>query len=490
MFSFTLRFMSRTANNRRPSLGWLFGLLLTSSITAQAATPGETLEQAIYAEETVGNLDEAIQLYEQVVAQGQDARRAAAQAQYRLGLCFQKQQKSDQALAAFRAVVENFKDQTEWVAKAQEHLSVKPNLLPVPWVDGEQLQLEMRLASGIPVGTMIYMIDAATADGRSVWQATTRGFVSVNNANSFSRVVCDAETFAPLKGHWKHSLLGDAEARYEPHRAVINVKGREDAVTIKLDGSFWDNEQGVELFRRLPLEVGYKSTVTFVTSLASSQIGLTLEVPKLETITVPAGTFECYKLVLDIGQTFWISTDQHRYLVRFDAGGVIAELTQIAQRGAAEPRPVSVNGLSLTLPEGWHTYQPSSAKKDDEVTRVFLLDREAVAQCELSVGPRSSLKPEQRESARAWTESVLPEVKSRLTDFQLREPGLVELNLGGRAACAIIVDHTDNGRPLTLYGIAVVSDQHAATLKFTVPTEDFAAIREELDTIVNRLKLE
>ena len=96
-------------------------LALTSPL-AKGATAGELLEKAIYAEETTGNLDEAIKLYEQVIAEAKTAKSAAAKAQYRLGLIYEKQGKAEPAAAAFRAVVENFPDEKELVAQARKRL--------------------------------------------------------------------------------------------------------------------------------------------------------------------------------------------------------------------------------------------------------------------------------------------------------------------------------------------------------------------------------
>src|SRR3981081_3866607 len=62
-------------------------ITLGAGTAACGASPSELLEKAIHAEETAGNIDEAIKLYEQVIAEGKAARGAAAQAEYRLAQC-------------------------------------------------------------------------------------------------------------------------------------------------------------------------------------------------------------------------------------------------------------------------------------------------------------------------------------------------------------------------------------------------------------------
>jgi tetratricopeptide (TPR) repeat protein len=112
-------------------------VILALSRGAAAATPSELLQKAIYTEETVGNLDEAIKLYEQVIAEGRAAKNAAAQAQYRLGLAYLKKDKRAEATAAFQALIKDFPGEKDLIAKAQKHLPSKLELLPAPWTDGE-----------------------------------------------------------------------------------------------------------------------------------------------------------------------------------------------------------------------------------------------------------------------------------------------------------------------------------------------------------------
>ena len=197
--------------------------------------------------------------------------------------------------------------------------------------------------------------------------------MTINDASSYSWVLCETESFTPISSFWKHTLLGEASATYGDGAVEIKIVGRTDPINIDFTPPAFDNEQGIELFRRLPLAVGYKASIMVISTLTGAKVDLGCEVPEKESITVPAGTFECYKLVLSIGQTFWISADEHRYLVRFAAGGVSADLTRVWQ---AEPGPSIIDGksFSLTLPAGWLSYAPPSNPDNDQKTRIFLLD--------------------------------------------------------------------------------------------------------------------
>src|SRR3972149_3210728 len=105
------------------------GLLVLVAMTiawatgpAAAATPSELLEKAIYTEETVGNLDEAMKLYEQVIAEGKAGQEAAAQAQYRLALCHLKKGQEAEAKAAFEKLFENYPNAKDLIAEARKRL--------------------------------------------------------------------------------------------------------------------------------------------------------------------------------------------------------------------------------------------------------------------------------------------------------------------------------------------------------------------------------
>src|SRR5437764_747232 len=95
--------------NRHNILQWaksIFALLTVTGLlhTARAAEPvpaSELLEKGVYSEETKGDLEAALQLYQQVIEQGKATQAVAAQAQYRLGVCYYKKKDYGKANAAF-----------------------------------------------------------------------------------------------------------------------------------------------------------------------------------------------------------------------------------------------------------------------------------------------------------------------------------------------------------------------------------------------------
>lgn len=91
-------------------------------LPAQEKSPAILLQEALYQEETEGNLDKAMELYGQVLEQAADVERVAARAAYQLGLCHLKKDNPTEAADWFRKVVNDYPKQASMVKKAQAEL--------------------------------------------------------------------------------------------------------------------------------------------------------------------------------------------------------------------------------------------------------------------------------------------------------------------------------------------------------------------------------
>lgn len=97
-------------------------LLLVSGLLTplvQAKSPSLLLQEGLYAEETEGDLEKAISLYEEVLEQYKDVERLAARATYQLGMCHLKKGDKGKAAEYFDEVVNYYPEQTTVVKKAQ-----------------------------------------------------------------------------------------------------------------------------------------------------------------------------------------------------------------------------------------------------------------------------------------------------------------------------------------------------------------------------------
>jgi tetratricopeptide (TPR) repeat protein len=79
----------------------------------------ERLQMGIYYQETAGDLDRAIKIYRQIEA----PRAASAQAQYRIGLCFEEKGQTSEARSTLEKLVREYPDEPEVVFLAKSLLA-------------------------------------------------------------------------------------------------------------------------------------------------------------------------------------------------------------------------------------------------------------------------------------------------------------------------------------------------------------------------------
>src|SRR6266568_2617724 len=87
-----------------------------------AADLSEALQKGLLEEEANHNLDAAIQAYQSVVDQFGDQRKIAATAVFRLGECYRKQGKTNEAALQYQRLRRDFPDQQQLVQLGQKYL--------------------------------------------------------------------------------------------------------------------------------------------------------------------------------------------------------------------------------------------------------------------------------------------------------------------------------------------------------------------------------
>ena len=150
------------------------------SCPAVAKPASELLQEGLYAEETEGNLENAMKIYTQIIQDGSAERPAIAQAMYRLGMCYMKKQDQAKAKAIFGDIVKKYADQQAVVAKVQplldEMTGIDPaSLMPADtkiYVEigepGRQVETILKMLQGTPFANPL----AAIAGGRTEGERT------------------------------------------------------------------------------------------------------------------------------------------------------------------------------------------------------------------------------------------------------------------------------------------------------------------------------
>ena len=99
----------------------LVGFSFLFSSLDQQESAKELFERALYLEETKGDLERAIEVYNRVVKEFPDERVTAANAQLHIGICFEKLGKTE-AINAYQQVLNIYAVQAKQVAAARARL--------------------------------------------------------------------------------------------------------------------------------------------------------------------------------------------------------------------------------------------------------------------------------------------------------------------------------------------------------------------------------
>jgi hypothetical protein len=473
----------RTANSL---LALCTATLLVTATAARADSPSDTLEQGIYSEETKGDLDGAMQLYQKVIAQAKADQASAAQAQYHLGACYYKKKDFTAANAAFESVVKDYPDQTNIVALARKYLAAAAAPLPAPWADGEVLRLEIKLGGGLKIGMADYTVNAGETNGQKIWRFGSR--LNAAGSQSVSRVEAETGTLKPLHSRWKHTLLGEVDAAYYPDHVDLKTTGKDEVKKLDIDGSVIDNEETLEWMRCLPLADGYKANQQIMASLGSQVVPVVFTVSGPEQVQVTAGAYSCYKIELSIGQTFWISADPKHYLVKFEGGGVVGELTSITLRTPGEGAIYtdSAFGFTLSAPAGW-SFDKQDLDKTDR-SAVSIIDPQGVATSDLSVRTKSTIQNEETNSVRKALEAGLEEQAKMFKNFKVRPDSWKDFTLAGSPAVSVVSDYLSGKEANVSYHVWCFDPTNAVRFDVFVPASEFDTFRPKIDAVINSYK--
>ncbi len=168
------------------------------------------------------------------------------------------------------------------------------------------------------------------AGGRTI---LSQAFTSEDAADTI-RVTVDSVTLKPISAERDISEPDGDEERIEveyTEEGVLIRQGDDKQSGLSVPEHSYDNDTSLFLWRTLTFSEDFEGSYnTIITNFRSRQ-KVNLRVDGLESVTVPAGTFEAWKLVITTSnarQTAWYANTPQRELVRYDNDrDVIFELT-------------------------------------------------------------------------------------------------------------------------------------------------------------------
>lgn len=163
-----------------------------------------------------------------------------------------------------------------------------------------------------------------------------------------STVLVDAESLRPAEVRRERTIEGETEVvegEYDLDEEVVRIveitDGEERTIPRRLDvESYYDNESSLFLWRTIDFAAGYEASYRAVlVNQGGTQQVITLEVVEREEVTVPAGTFDAWRVEIsfaDVDQVAWYADTPERPLVQYDNSVQLLQLTSLA---APTPEP-------------------------------------------------------------------------------------------------------------------------------------------------------
>ena len=196
--------------------------------------------------------------------------------------------------------------------------------LTPPWKSAEHAEYNIvKDSDNAALGTSTIDVQPAS-DATTIEQRLQLGAV----AQHFL-VKVDPQTLKPLASD--QELTGSPNdfsltATYADNKLTVTAKtpqGEKNA-TIDVAPDSYDNNSLLTILRGLPFSAGNASSFTNVITANAAQVKSTATVAGQESVTVPAGTFDTYKVMLDFGgaqqQTMWYEVASPHRLIKYDNG--------------------------------------------------------------------------------------------------------------------------------------------------------------------------
>ena len=207
--------------------------------------------------------------------------------------------------------------------------------ITIPWPDQEQAQyvlLDRKSKKETGRGTLSV---AKQGDQYELGQH----FSNTKGETDDSSVFVDAQTLKPISFHRTQALKNqtqEVKGDYDAVQGIVNiteVKGEEDRpVPLRLAKNYYDNDTALFLWRAIPFAEGYTAAYFTVLTGSGTQAIVEIEITGKEEVTVPAGTFQAWKMEVrssGVKQFAWFADTPQHPLVQYNNSIQLFQLTAL-----------------------------------------------------------------------------------------------------------------------------------------------------------------
>ncbi len=197
------------------------------------------------------------------------------------------------------------------------------SLGPAPWKDGDRATYDWVNKSGAKIGTS----ELSYSRSGSNWVLTEVD--KIGTLDQTAAVTVDGTTLKPLgeqKTIKSQGTDATVDTTYQGGKLDIKavVNGQNKSATLDVPSDSLDNDQIIVTLRALKFADGYQGSYVNVNGATATKLNTTVRVVGKESVTVPAGTFDAWKVELRFGgqatQYTWYQVDAPNQLLQYDNG--------------------------------------------------------------------------------------------------------------------------------------------------------------------------
>lgn len=463
------------------------------------------LQEALYTEETEGDIEKAIEQYENVIKLTANdtstvIRETITKVEFHLGLCYLKQGDEERAIVQFKKVLEQFEGHDKIKNLARNYLQdlnpefkqeqVLPKFLPSPWRSGEQMHHTLYAENGGEIGTIVFEVYDTTVNNEACYSINKSKIITNNWLPTFSNALISAHNLAPLESYTKIGTDMTWSVSYSGSKInyTSDVRGKKTENITQAKQTVFDDEATLYLLRRVSLAVGYKDSALVFNNMNGMYVKGQLSVESIEDVTTAAGTFTCFRVHVtssfqgeeNFEETIWISNDENRYIVQTKGDNYTMKLKEVKHESPAsnivqdERLEIAVN-----LPSEYLYYNSLTTWHYESVHHIFSEKTMAL----------SRLKKQKRPKEKSNQEIVNIETslyKKHHKKYSLRKSETKTKTINGIEVIQHVVDVKENFDPMPVveYRTYFFTEKYFYCLLFLTHRDHFDQNREEFDSII------
>lgn len=486
------------------------GFILAAALSASQGYAADTapqsltqqLESAVYAEDVLGNLEQAKALYQQIIEAGNANRQIVASAMLRLGQCQLKEGDGTAASQTFAQIKAKYADMQEIMAAMNDlenvHSEDRLALMPVPWYDGEVLEYGLYDAGGHPILFETHIMNhAGIAEAGANWKKQIINLLTAVKGTRYNEMLINDKSNT-MVSHYSKSLNDDGVyISSQNNKVIIDNKITKNTLTGNRDSDALDELTILETLRRLPYHSEYKETFKVFSPNLLNHLFANIEVVNDHAeMTVPAGKFDTRHIRIDwIYQNqkvneieLWISKGPNAKLIQQVQQGNILKLLEEKSRGSTKTNQFQYKDeFTLEIPENWNIYDLSMKGSNEMLLVPTHIEAQKVAsQMTSKLEANVDWEKEGIELVAKWN---IDWAEGFHQDFFVREDTRKKFTIQGLPAYSYVADFKAGSFDRVEYRIVVLDAPMVYQAFFHINKEDIDEIKPQIDAILASLKV-